>query len=148
MSLGLGVVQRRILKTLERIEQESPGGWVRRGELVTPKEGQKIERSDVSSTARAVKGLIERDLVEGRDDYVGYGRQSVVRLIKNARSPRLDAEEERRIRLDLDSQIVELNNTLRTRRSRIRVETRDLPFDRVMVTDRETGKFYTAYHFY
>ncbi|MGW0553804.1 hypothetical protein ACWDZ6_06325 [Streptomyces sp. NPDC002926] len=149
MSRGLGVVQRRILETLKRIEESAPGAWVRFCDLVSPKEGQKIERSDHQSTARAVRTLAQRGLVETRSNYAWYARKPIVRLIKAGRPPLLDLEEDRKTRMRLAPQISKFNDTLRTQRSRIRVEVVDLgKFEYITVIDSETGKSYRAVHLY
>ncbi|MEE1837433.1 hypothetical protein [Streptomyces sp. SP17KL33] len=148
MSRGLGAVQRRILETLERIEQQSPGAWVRRYELATPKEGQDIERSDISSTARAVNGLVQRGLVEARNHY-HWSPQPVVRLLKEDRPPLLGPEADRENRRALGPQIARINDDLRTRGSRIRVAMEDLrDVEFATVVDRETGKSYRVFHLY
>lgn len=149
MSRGPGAVQRRLLETLEHIEREAPGAWVMRWSLVTPKEGQKVERSDESSTARAIKGLAQRGLVEVKHDYAWYVRTPIVRLIKEGRQSVLGRAEDDKIRQELEQKISPINHDLRMQGSRIRVKTEDLgEFEHITVTVTETGKSYRAVHLY
>ncbi|MET8218065.1 hypothetical protein [Streptomyces hirsutus] len=149
MSRGLGAVQRRLLETLEHIEREAPGAWVMRRSLVTPKEGQKIERSDESSTARAINGLAERGLVEVKPDWAWHVRTPIVRLIKNGRPPLLDSAEDRKLQRELDQKISAVNRDLRMRGSRIRVTTEDLgEYEYSTVAVGETGRSYSVVHLY
>lgn len=120
-----------------------------RWSLVTPKEGQKVERSDGSSTARAIKGLAQRGLVEVKHDYAWYVRTPIVRLIKEDRQPVLGRAEDGKIKQELEQKISAVNHDLRMRGSRIRVKTEDLEeFEHITVTVGETGRSYRAVHLY
>ncbi|MEU2907907.1 hypothetical protein ABZ771_34325 [Streptomyces globisporus] len=145
MSRGLGVVQRRILETLERIEENYPGAWVLRIGLVTPKPGQRLERADRSKTERAVTTLATRGLVECRSARSELGLHPVVRLIKEGRPTLLnDADEaDLRIACEVDAQVV--NDTLRRLGSRVRVKIVDAEeIEYTTVLDMETGTPYRA----
>lgn len=109
----------------------------------------KIERSDESSTARAVNGLAERGFVEVKPDWAWHVRTPIVRLIKDGRPPLFDSAEDRKLQRELDQKISVVNRDLRMRGSRIRVKTEDLgEYESSTVTVSETGRSYRVVHLY
>ncbi|AWI27342.1 hypothetical protein DDW44_00025 [Streptomyces tirandamycinicus] len=74
-----------------------------------------------------------------------YGREPIVRLLKDDRPPPRDPEEELKIRTELDSQVSPINQKLRMQGSRIRVEIVDAgPSEAIDFVDQETGRRYRA----
>lgn len=126
MSRGLGVVQRRVLDTLKNIEANFAGAWVLRRGLVVPKEGQRVERSDRSSTVRAINGLLSRGLIEAATALYSDGDSSggieiVVRLHNPDRHPPLTHGQDAELATALESQAYIVNSDLRSCGSRYRV---------------------------
>ncbi|SCK12729.1 hypothetical protein H180DRAFT_00751 [Streptomyces sp. WMMB 322] len=139
-------MQRRILDALRNVEREFPGAWVLRSGLVSPKEGQRVERSDRSSTRRAINGLAGRGLVELKEAAYGeHGVQSVVRLINEDRPPLMSPEQDLKIRMKLDPDLRLLNDALRSHGSRVRVDLVDAEkVERTTVLDLQTRTSYRA----
>ncbi|MFZ3551721.1 hypothetical protein ACODT3_40040 [Streptomyces sp. 4.24] len=149
MSRGLGIVQRRILEVLERVEEGFPGAWVLRSGLVTPKPGQKIERSDHSKTGRAVRTLAKRGLAESRDASYELGIHPVVRLVKSGRPTPLSDADEVEVRAGLHGDVAWINHQLRMLGSHTRVEIVDAEkVEHVTVIDLETRKTYRAVYIF